>query len=126
MTDGDYDDNDKCYGSHCHCYKSLFRESMSFTRTKEDFVCEQCGACVTGDGYTNHCPQCLWSRHVDLSPGDRASPCGGAMEPVGLQVPSGGAWRIVHKCLRCGFIRAQNAAREDNHTRLIELSARPL
>lgn len=80
---------------------------------------------VTGDGYTNHCPACLWSKHVDLFPGDRASPCQGAMEPVGVRVLSGGARRIVHTCLRCGFIRAQDAAKEDNDELLIELSARP-
>jgi rubrerythrin len=98
---------------------------MSFTRTIEDFACEQCGARVTGDGYTNHCPRCLWSKHVDLSPGDRASPCGGAMEPVSVRVPSGAARKIVHRCLLCGFIRAQSAAKEDNSKLLIELSARP-
>lgn len=95
---------------------------MSFTRRIENFVCDQCGTRVTGTGYTNHCPACLWSKHVDESPGDRASPCGSAMEPVGVQVPSGGTWRIVHKCLQCGFIRAQDAARADNRVRLIEIS----
>ena len=99
---------------------------MSFTRKIENFVCDQCGARVTGDGYTNHCPECLWSKHVDEDPGDRASPCGGMMEPASVQVLSGGAWKIVHKCLRCGFIRAQDAAKADSAARLIELSARPL
>ena len=50
-----------------------------FTRVVEDFTCGQCGAAVTGDGYTNHCPLCLWSRHVDINPGDRAAECGGLM-----------------------------------------------
>ncbi|MFA6992594.1 MAG: RNHCP domain-containing protein, partial [Candidatus Gracilibacteria bacterium] len=38
-----------------------------FSRTIEDFVCEKCGAKVKGDGYTNHCPKCLWSKHVDIN-----------------------------------------------------------
>ena len=98
---------------------------MSFTRTTEDFTCERCGTAVTGSGYTNHCPKCLWSKHVDVIPGDRASLCGGAMEPQSVVV-SKGAYRIVHKCTRCGFIRVQNAAKEDDTERLIELSTNPL
>ena len=46
---------------------------MRFIRREENFVCEVCGAKVKGTGYTNHCPQYLWSKHVDkLIPGDRA------------------------------------------------------
>ncbi len=95
-----------------------------FTRTKEDFTCDHCGTRVTGNGYTNHCPKCLWSEHVDENPGDRASLCGGAMEPQSVNVLSG-VYRIVHKCAQCGFIRAQDAAREDDIERLIALSTFP-
>lgn len=91
----------------------------------ENFTCEQCGKRVTGDGYTNHCPGCLWSKHVDEYPGDRTSLCGGAMEPHSALVSSGGSCRIVHRCIRCGFIRAQTAAKEDTMERLIELSVHP-
>ncbi|WDF05905.1 RNHCP domain-containing protein [Shouchella hunanensis] len=31
--------------------------------------------------YRNHCPFCLYSKHQDIIPGDRASTCGGLMEP---------------------------------------------
>lgn len=96
---------------------------MSFTKRVENFTCDQCGKCVTGNGYTNHCPSCLWSKHVDQSPGDRASLCNGAMEPESVRVSSGGSVQIMHKCLRCGFIRAQSAAKDDNAERLIELSS---
>ncbi|MDO8593977.1 MAG: RNHCP domain-containing protein [bacterium] len=95
-----------------------------FTRKIEDFVCDQCTARVTGTGYTNHCPKCLWSKHVDVSPGDRSSLCGGAMEPTGVSVLSG-TYRILHTCARCGFIRAQDAATEDDMEKLILLSTRP-
>jgi len=97
---------------------------MSFIRTKEDFICAQCGASVTGSGYTNHCPQCLWSKHLDEDPGDRASPCGGAMEPTSVFV-SGAGFRIRHTCRKCGLIRVQNSVAADNHSRLVELSAHP-
>lgn len=42
-----------------------------FTKTVEDFICAHCGTHVRGNGYTNHCPECLWSKHVDNNPGDR-------------------------------------------------------
>ena len=77
---------------------------MSFTRNKEDFICEHCGAHVAGNGYTNHCAKCLWSRHVDVEPGDRAADCGGMMEPVAL-IGSTPDYRIVHRCTKCGMMR---------------------
>lgn len=95
---------------------------MSFTRKIENFVCDQCGIRVTGNGYTNHCHKCLWSKHVDENPGDRASLCGGAMEPHSVSVVAGGTCRITHRCARCGFSREQDAAKEDSAERLIELS----
>ena len=95
-----------------------------FTRTIENFICDNCDANITGSGYTNHCPQCLWSKHVDENPGDRASLCRGLMEPISVSVSSG-AYRVLHRCKRCGFIRPQNAAENDNIERLIALSAEP-
>jgi len=97
---------------------------MSFKRTIEDFVCEHCDETVKGSGYTNHCPNCLWSKHVDENPGDRASKCRGAMEPTSVAVSSG-VYRIFHRCKQCGFTRPQDFAREDNMELLIALSAQP-
>lgn len=86
---------------------------MAFVKRVEDFVCERCGYSVKGTGYTNHCPKCLWSKHVDVSPGDRAETCGGAMEPIGVEgnTPQ---YRIVHCCKKCGLIRRVNVAPNDN------------
>ena len=83
-----------------------------FQRTVEDFVCDRCCAANTGDGYTNHCRKCLYSKHVDVHPGDRASPCGGLMRPVDV-VRSGGRWKLVHECERCGFRRANRVRDEE-------------
>jgi hypothetical protein len=77
-------------------------QTPRFQRTKEDFACEHCGAHVEGDGYTNHCPKCLWSKHVDINPGDRSSSCGGMMEPVAIE-GSTPRYRILHRCAACGF-----------------------
>ena len=46
-----------------------------FTRTVGDFVCENCNTSVKGNGYTDHCPCCLYSKHVDINPGDRDCDC---------------------------------------------------
>ncbi|GIW69886.1 MAG: hypothetical protein KatS3mg101_0633 [Patescibacteria group bacterium] len=55
-----------------------------FQKKKENFICKNCGYFVIGNGYTNHCPRCLYSEHVDINPGDRANTCEGLMEPVGI------------------------------------------
>lgn len=52
-------------------------QEKKFQRQIEDFVCEKCGKEVKGDGYTDHCPRCLRSKHVDVNPGDRRSKCNG-------------------------------------------------
>lgn len=77
---------------------------MGFKRTVEDFGCERCGAANTGDGYTNHCRRCLYSKHVDVDPGDRASDCGGLMAPVDVRIKRNRCV-LVHRCDRCGAER---------------------
>ncbi|MDP3661524.1 MAG: RNHCP domain-containing protein [bacterium] len=84
-----------------------------FVRTKEDFVCEQCGTHVHGNGYTNHCHECLWSKHVDENPGDRAESCGGMMKPISLAKKKE-KFSVTHQCLQCGAERRNIAAEGDN------------
>ena len=83
-----------------------------FKRTKEDFICEYCGTQVRGDGYTNHCPKCLWSKHVDVDPGDRASECGGLMRPVELQ-KEGSEYKVLHRCTACGLEKKNKLQKGD-------------
>lgn len=87
--------------------------SRRFTRTREDFTCFNCAARVAGDGYTNHCPACLWSRHVDVRPGDRAAVCRAPMEPVDVLYERG-RYVIVHHCAGCGARRRCRAAADDD------------
>jgi len=96
--------------------------SRKFQRRTEDFTCEHCGQFVTGNGYTNHCPVCLWSKHVDVNPGDRAADCDGLMEPVGAEQKSG-EMILIHKCVDCGHIKRNRAAPEDDFDLLVELLA---
>jgi len=94
-----------------------------FTRRPEDFTCAHCAARVRGDGYTNHCPRCLWSRHVDVAPGDRAADCGGLMPPVGVLYEQG-RHVLVQRCERCGHQRRNRAARGDDPAALAALFGR--
>ncbi len=95
-----------------------------FQKRKEDFVCEKCGTFVKGTGYTNHCPNCLWSKHVDIFPGDRLEDCGGMMEPVDVEVKKGNNFVIVHKCTKCGEISRVRADIKDNSDVLFEVAKR--
>lgn len=83
-----------------------------FQRHIEDFTCDHCGAAVTGNGYTNHCPHCLYSKHVDINPGDRANDCGGMLVPVGLEQKSDN-WTVLHQCRKCGEVRRCKTVAED-------------
>ena len=66
-----------------------------------------------GNGYTNHCPGCLWSKHVDIQPGDRAAPCRALMEPVSIAYVKG-EFIVVHRCTACGFQRRNRTSPEDH------------
>lgn len=94
--------------------------SKKFQRCQEDFICQQCGTVVEGTGYTNHCPKCLWSKHVDVNPGDRAATCGGMMEPVSIELKKN-QYIILHRCLKCGFEKRNKAASNDSFEKIIEI-----
>ncbi len=106
-------------------------ETKRFTKNDHGFVCAHCGRAVEPLGYTsrNHCPFCLWSLHLDENPGDRASSCGGLMEPIAAEPDARRGFIITHRCTRCGAIRRNKAAAEakvqpDDMTLLIRLTAR--
>ena len=93
-----------------------------FQRKIEDFVCENCGCGVKGDGYTNHCPKCLWGKHVDVNPGDRKEKCGGMMRPIRSFFKSGDSV-IVHICVKCAFERNNKVNESDDFDALIKISS---
>lgn len=84
-----------------------------FKRTKEDFKCGYCGEYIIGNGYTNHCPKCLWSKHVDIEPGDRESECGGMMRPVLLEEKRGG-YVVLHRCVACSHEKRNKLLSKDH------------
>ncbi|MHA1269801.1 MAG: RNHCP domain-containing protein [Candidatus Helarchaeota archaeon] len=94
--------------------------NKKFFRKKEDFYCTNCGTYVIGDGYTNHCPNCLYSLHVDINPGDRASNCKGIMIPIKTEYKND-IFIITHKCLKCGHLSRIKSTDQDNQNLLIKL-----
>lgn len=106
-------------------------ESKRFTKNDSGFTCAHCGKEVQPLGYTsrNHCPFCLWSLHLDENPGDRASNCGGQMEPVRAEPDPRRGFIITHRCTKCGALRRNKAAAEakvqpDDMSLLISLTAK--
>ncbi len=94
--------------------------AKKFTRKIENFKCENCGVKVEGDGFTNHCPDCLWSKHVDNNPGDRQNACQGLMEPTGAFLQKQ-KWRISQRCTKCGEEANITSSEKDNKRRLLGL-----
>lgn len=85
-------------------------------------MCEKCRAKVVGTGYTNHCPKCLWSKHVDVAPGDRAAECGGMMQPIAVEGATGKGYTILQRCERCRFERRNAVQAEDNMDAVLTLA----
>ncbi len=91
-----------------------------FKRTIEDFVCGKCGNQVKGNGFTNHCPNCLFSKHVDIKPGDRLADCGGLMKPIKVEGTEK-EYRVLHKCTACGYEKVNKVAGDDNIEALVAI-----
>jgi hypothetical protein len=97
-------------------------------RDEDGFPCKHCQAFVSCDGLLsgvhnrNHCPYCLWSRHLDWhAPGDRLSACKALMRPLGLTVKQvhkrytagPGELMLIHCCQECGQVSINRLAADD-------------
>jgi DNA-directed RNA polymerase subunit RPC12/RpoP len=101
---------------------------LSFARS---FQCYHCNVEVSldapGTSHRNHCPRCLWSRHLDQNtPGDRKSGCPGGMEPIAVTVRGEHRWVLIHRCTHCGRLRLNRTAADDNMLALMQIAALPL
>jgi DNA-directed RNA polymerase subunit RPC12/RpoP len=87
---------------------------------------------LIGTANRNHCPFCLWSRHLDLNiPGDRKATCHGLMEPIGITFKDEGfdKWgkkkqgeiMLIHKCMVCGKISKNRIAGDDEPEKILEI-----
>ncbi len=102
-----------------------------------DFTCIHCKNFVSADPIMagvqnrNHCPYCLYSRHVDLfEAGDRMAACKGEMRPVGLTMKrtrnkyareNQGELMLIHQCTACGKVSINRIAADDDADLLLEV-----
>lgn len=105
------------------------------------FKCEKCSFLVKTNEYIgtknrNHCPNCLYSKHVDeKKPGDRNSQCQGIMEPIDITFKKGkvdkygknkqGELMIVHRCKICKKEDKNRIAGDDNSEKILKLCKNP-
>ena len=94
-----------------------------FTMIDESFVCEVCGNKVDKLSYTarDHCNSCLCSKHLDIMPGDRKANCGGVLRPMEIEKGSKDKLKIVYKCDKCGKIKRNVVAVDDNFDKVLEI-----
>lgn len=109
----------------------------AYMENHSDFTCKHCGYIVTmlkaasGVINRNHCPYCLYSRHVDLfKPGDRLCACKGLMAPVGLtakqsrdkySVKQPGEVMLLHRCTQCARLSINRIAADDDPVKLMSV-----
>lgn len=95
----------------------------NFTVRDEEFICENCHKKVEKLNYTSrdHCPYCLYSKHIDIMPGDRQNTCLGLLEPVGVEKFKN-SFKIIYKCQKCGKLHKNIMAKDDNFDVIINLS----
>ncbi|MEK7127239.1 MAG: RNHCP domain-containing protein [Patescibacteria group bacterium] len=99
---------------------------MKFIARNDGFICNNCHKQVEpikwGGSYRNHCPFCLYSKHVDGAiPGDRANDCLGVMRAVGVVSRRTGEFVLIHKCQKCGFERRNRIAGDDDFDKITKL-----
>lgn len=103
---------------------------------EQEFTCincdlpVSCAPSIAGVQNRNHCPYCLWSRHLDWrAPGDRLCACRRAMQPVGLTTKRSrnkyarerdGELMLIHRCTGCGQVVINRVAADDSAELLFE------
>ena len=101
------------------------------------FICINCGKWVPINPYKktlnrNHCPHCLWSKHVDSAiAGDRMSVCNTGMRPIGLTFKNsrtdkwGGEVQnelmLIHECVRCKKISINRILTDDDPKEILNV-----
>ena len=94
-----------------------------FSKNDKSFICENCNKEVNPLNYTSrdHCPYCLYSKHVDINPGDRLNTCKGLLKPIGIEKYKD-TYKIIYKCQTCMQLHKNIVAIDDDFDKIIELS----
>jgi hypothetical protein len=99
---------------------------MSRATENQQFDCANCGRPVKpvySGTYRNHCSHCLWSLHVDNTPGDRLATCHGRMRPIGVDFRGKKGFILIHRCEHCGLVGRNRVAPDDNFDAIVALQA---
>ena len=96
-----------------------------FIKLDECFICENCNKKVEKLNYTSrdHCPYCLFSKHVDITPGDRLNSCKGLLKPIDIEKFKNN-YKIIYVCLRCGEKHKNIAAKDDDFFKIIDIASK--
>ncbi len=105
---------------------SKMGKKMILQLRAESFRCKHCRREIPSDStstkHRNHCPYCLYSLHVDVSPGDRKSECHASMKPLGISLKKdGGEVMIIHDCQKCGKLNINRISAEDDERTIMNL-----
>ena len=94
-----------------------------FNMIDENFICEHCGKEVKKAEYTarDHCPYCLYSKHVDINPGDRNNTCHGLLKPMEIEKYKD-TYKIIYECEKCKEKHKNIIAKDDDMNKIIEIS----
>lgn len=98
-------------------------DSKRFKSLDQGFICENCGKEVLPLVYTSrdHCNFCLYSKHVDINPGDRNNTCKGILVPIGIEKFKN-TYKIIYKCSKCGVVHRNIMANDDDMDLIIKYS----
>ena len=94
-----------------------------FSKNDNFFICEHCNKEVNPLVYTSrdHCPYCLYSKHVDINPGDRSNTCLGTLIPIDIEVNNKKGYIIKYKCNKCGTTHNNKAAEDDKFKTILSV-----
>ncbi len=98
-------------------------KNKRFKMIDENFICDVCNKNVSKLEYTarDHCPYCLSSKHLDINPGDRNANCGGILVPIDIEKGKKDTFKIIYKCSKCGILKKNKVAIDDNYDKILEI-----
>ncbi len=96
-----------------------------FNEIDEEFICYNCNNIVKPLIYTSrdHCNYCLYSKHLDINPGDRLSSCKGDLVPIDIEKHKD-TFKIIYKCNKCNEIRKNIIANDDDFDTILEIMSK--
>ncbi len=95
-----------------------------FHELDEGFICEHCNKEVLPLNYSSrdHCPYCLYSKHVDINPGDRLNTCKGLLKPIDIEKYKD-TYKIIYECESCKQQHKNIIAKDDDINEIIHISS---